>query len=105
MPRMALMDVWRLDSCTQTCAGRSSCLHTVQLELADQGKSVVRYQGLVNNICSAGCCFVLFCFLTEDNISMHGDNVSRERVKAVGVRKLDSVRGTTTESVLKRAKQ
>lgn len=61
MPRMALMDVWRLDSCTLTCAGRSSCLHTVQLELADQGKSVVRYQGLVNNICCAGC-FVLFCF-------------------------------------------
>lgn len=31
---------------------------------------------------------------------MHGDNVSRECVKAVGGRKLDSVRGTTTESVL-----
>lgn len=54
MPKMALLVVCWLDSCTATCAGISSCLHTVQLELADQGKSVEGSQGLANKMHCVG---------------------------------------------------
>ena len=44
-------------------------------------------------------------FLTEDNSTMRGGIIGREHGTVAGGRKPAAVRGTTTESRLKKAKQ